>query len=115
MEAKPQPCYNRIRAINDRVIMRLQCMYARMKSTIRTELGLTDFFECLSGTRQGCMVSPFLFALYIRELIEMLDLADCKGVYVDEIAPNIMDLLYADDVALCSDSIGRMCYKMLVG
>ena len=22
------------------------------------------------------------------ELIEMLDLADCKGVYVDEIAPN---------------------------
>ena len=25
MGAKPQPCYNRIRAINDRVIMRLQC------------------------------------------------------------------------------------------
>ena len=27
MGAKPQPCYNRIRAINDRVIMRLQCIY----------------------------------------------------------------------------------------
>ena len=26
MGAKPQPCYNRIRAINDRVIMRLQCI-----------------------------------------------------------------------------------------
>ena len=38
----------------------------------------------------------------------MLDLADCKGVFVDEIAPNIMALLFADDVALCSDSIGRM-------
>ena len=31
-----------------------------------------------------------------------------KGLYVDEIAPNIMALLFADDVALCSDSIGRM-------
>ena len=27
MGAKPVPCYNRIRAINDRVIMRLQCIY----------------------------------------------------------------------------------------
>ena len=26
MGAKPEPCYNRIRAINDCVIMRLQCM-----------------------------------------------------------------------------------------
>ena len=25
-EAKPQPCYNRICAISDRVIMRLQCI-----------------------------------------------------------------------------------------
>ena len=27
MGAKPQPCYNRIRGINDRVIMRLQRIY----------------------------------------------------------------------------------------
>ena len=27
MGAKPQPCYNRICAINDHVIMRLQCIY----------------------------------------------------------------------------------------
>ena len=26
MGAKPQPCYNQIHAINDRVIMRLQCI-----------------------------------------------------------------------------------------
>ena len=26
MGAKPQPCYIRIRAINNRVIMRLQCI-----------------------------------------------------------------------------------------
>ena len=26
MGVKPQPCYNRIPAINDRVIMRLQCI-----------------------------------------------------------------------------------------
>ena len=44
----------------------IRSMYAGMKSLIRTKLGLTDFIECLSGTRQGCRVSPF-YSLCILE------------------------------------------------
>ena len=33
MGAKPQPCYNRIRVINNPVIMRLQCMLTYGKET----------------------------------------------------------------------------------
>ena len=83
-------------------------MYAQMKSTVRTRVGLTEFLECLLGTRQGCMLSPYLFAVYIGELIEMLEMAKCKGVCIDEVAPNIMALMFADDVAMCSDTIGRV-------
>ena len=34
MGAKPEPCYNQIRAINNRVIMRLQCMFGSQKKKV---------------------------------------------------------------------------------
>ena len=38
MRAKPQPYYNRICAINDRVIMRLQCMFQTVQmSSVKSE------------------------------------------------------------------------------
>ena len=72
-------------------------MYRKLKSCVKTSEGITEFFNCLKGTRQGCILSPFLFTLYIKELIEMLQNYDCKGTYVNENATNVMILLYADD------------------
>ena len=39
----------------------------------------TDLFMCTVGTRQGCMVSPFLFALYINELVKMCIQSNCPS------------------------------------
>ena len=38
----------------------------------------------------------------------MLDELGCHGIYVNEDAKNIMILLYADDMALIPDTIGRL-------
>jgi len=76
----------------------LRSLYANLKSCVRTDSGLTDFFDCTIGTRQGCILSPFLFSLYMNVLVEMLKCYNCQGVYVNEQAQNIMILLYADDV-----------------
>ena len=54
------------------------------------------------------MLSTFLFILYISELIDMLGELGCHGIYVNEYAKNIMILLYADDMALIADTIGRL-------
>ena len=54
------------------------------------------------------MLSPFLFTLYIGELIDMLDELGCHGIYVNEDAKNIMILLYADDMALIADTVVRL-------
>ena len=86
----------------------LRSMYDNLKTCIRTPEGLTEFFECVMGTRQGCMLSPFLFSLYIGELIELLYNSGCTGIYIDEKAPNVMVLLFADDVAFCADSVYRL-------
>ena len=64
--------------------------------------------KVLRSIRQGCMLSPFLFILYIGELIDMLDELGCHGIYVNEDAKNIIILLYADDMALIADTIGRL-------
>ena len=83
-------------------------MYLALKSCVRTPEGITNVFECKTGTRQGCMLSPFLFILYIGELTDMLDELGCHGIYVNEDAKNIMILLYADDMALIADTVGRL-------
>ena len=38
----------------------------------------------------------------------MLKANGCQGIYLDERAQNVMILLYADDMAMCSDTAGRI-------
>ena len=54
------------------------------------------------------MLSPFLFILYMSELIDMLKANGCQGIYLDERTQNVMVLLYADDMAMCSGTVGRI-------
>ena len=83
-------------------------MYMHLQSCVCTGEGLTKCFTCKIGVRQGCMLSPFLFILYLSELIDMLKANGCQGIYLDERTQNVMILLYADDMAMCSDTVGRI-------
>ena len=66
-------------------------------------------------------LSPLLFVLYVNELIHLVEENNCQGIYVDEHNPNVTMLLYADDLVLIGDQIGRVqkllnvlsefCYK----
>ena len=85
--------------IHGKCLKVLKSMYKNLKSCVKMPKGLTDYFECTIGTRQGCMLSPFIFSMYIQELVDMMKCYDCKGTYVNENAQNIMILLYADDIA----------------
>ena len=98
----------------------LRC-YSKFKSSVLTSGGITDYFDCSIGTRQGCILSPFLFSLNMNELLEMLKCFDCKDEHVNEYAQNIMLLMYADDIAQGScmvkdlqrmiDVLGEFCDK----
>ena len=65
-------------------------------------------FECQLGTRQGCMISPLLFILYINQLVHICRISGNPGIYLDEEFPSVHVLMYADDLAMVNDTVGRL-------
>ena len=49
-----------------------QSMYRKLKSCVKVNEGLTEYFECNIGTRQGCISSPIIFSLFIIFKVRML-------------------------------------------
>ena len=80
----------------------LRAMYMSLLSCIRVNSELTSMFETPVGVRQGCVLSPTLFSMFINQLANHMNE---KGKHGVQILPNIMELfilLFADDVALIS-------------
>jgi len=80
----------------------LQAMYRSLKSCVRANFELTEMFDCPIGVRQGCVLSPTLFSLFVNQLADQINERGKHGV---QLFPDIMELfilLFADDVALIS-------------
>ena len=95
--------------VHGKTLSLLRQTYSKVKSCLKTTCGLTELIECKIGTaRQGCMISPFVFILYIDELVDMLRNRGCPGVFINEEVPSLHILIFADDVTLLNDTIGRV-------
>ena len=51
--------------IPDHLTCLLRNPYAGQEATVRTGHGTTDWFQIGKGVRQGCILSPYLFNLYV--------------------------------------------------
>jgi hypothetical protein len=69
--------------VNCKTLRLLRSMYSQLKVCVKTNIGLTEYVHCNVGTRQGCMLSPFLFVLFLNEFIEMLSDHTQNGIYVN--------------------------------
>ena len=79
----------------------LRVIYKKVESCVLVSGDKTDWFDVETGVRQGCVLSPILYALFINGLIDQLNRANL-GV---EITPGyiLACLLYADDIVLLAD------------
>jgi len=59
-------------------------------------------FDILTGVRQGCMLSPFLFLIVIDLLMKKT--VDGRDYGITCRTGKLTDLDFADDIALISDS-----------
>ena len=65
------------------------------------------FFDCPIhvGLKQGCLLSPVLFSIFINRLSDKMSESGNKGLqFVPEIT-EILLMLFADDIILLSDTV----------
>ena len=60
---------------------------------------LTEWFDVNSAVKQGCILSPTLFSMYIDDLVEQLKPKNVGTVCGECV---VSSLLYADDIVLLS-------------
>ena len=77
----------------------LRSIYETVESCVRVEGSLTDWFPINTGVRQGCVLSPLLYALFINGLIKEINELN-KGIEIEEGGKTVSSLLYADDIVL---------------
>ena len=82
-------------------IWKILCnLYNNVQSKVKFGDIETDFFNVSDGVKQGCVLSPVLFSIYINEFAKMLK--ECNvGVYIDKV--NVGCLFWADDVVLLAN------------
>ena len=61
-------------------------------------------FQCNIGTRQGDKTSSTIFALFVDKLLVMQRVTCGSGIFISNEIPNILCLMFADDIASCEET-----------
>jgi len=78
-------------------------MYAKDMIYINhTSEGVTSNFKCQQGVKQGCLLNPLLFGLYLDALEGRLDGRKCDAPALANM--HVWLLLFTDDLVLMSES-----------
>ena len=94
--------------VRGRFLSAIQSLYSDLRCTVRVNNDLTSWFDVEAGVKQGCILSPTLFSVYINDLTERINSLNC-GINIDDNRLSI--LLYADEIALIApdeNSLQRM-------
>ena len=88
--------------IPDHLTCLLRNLYAGQEATVRTGHGTTGWFQVGKGVRQGCILSPCLFNLYVEYIMRNTGLEEVQaGIKIA--GRNNNTLRYADDTTLMAE------------
>lgn len=66
----------------------------------------------MSGVRQGCVLSPLLFSIFLSESDAKLLSSGARGIDIFADPLGIFLLMYADDITIVADSVADLQKKM---
>ena len=84
--------------IKGQLLDNVRAIYANSKSAVRTPSGLSNWFPVTSGVRQGCVLSPLLFIIYMDKITKEAN-ADLQ---------ELNELLFADDQAVINEDKNQL-------
>ena len=91
------------------IIRLLIVLYKNMMGTVKWNNNFSEKFSVFNGVKQGGVLSPALFTLYIDELIKLIHKSKV-GCYVGDLPASVF--IYADDIVLLSPT--RYSMKVLL-
>jgi hypothetical protein len=87
--------------INGQMYRALVSLYKNVESCVRLNGLRTNWFAVNCGLKQGCLLSPLLFNLFINDLVTLITSLD-MGIDIGDEKLSI--LLYADDIVLLAET-----------
>ena len=92
---------------DSKTLKAIQSIYEHVQSSVKcSRSGLSGYFECTIGVKQGCKISPKLFNLFINELAKEVAKQGKHGIQLVPNGKEIVLLLFADDIVLISETVG---------
>ena len=87
--------------IEEDIMRVLEQLNAKSTSKVRVGAKFSEKFPCSVGVRQGCVLSPSLFNVFLEEIVSRKVEELTGGVCVQGLLVN--NLRFADDIALITD------------
>ena len=84
--------------LKGKILRIVRDMYTSVKSCVKSCSSYSDYFKYAVGLRQGEVMSPLLFSLFIEDLELWLQQDNDAGINIDDVT--LMLLLFADDMAI---------------
>ena len=102
--------------VNGRLLDGVKSFYEGSSACIRVRGSKSEWFDIKSGVRQGCVMSPWLFNMYMDGVMkEARPMFGRKGVSMVSGTKEwkVTDLLYADDLVLVAESVNDL--ELMIG
>ena len=87
--------------ITGKVFNVIRSIYTNNKACIKLSIKYTKSFELSRGVRQGCVLSPLLFNIFISDFAKQIELMEDKFQVNTE---SVNSLIWADDIFLFAKS-----------
>ena len=87
--------------LSTKFVNALCALYKNVQSSVRVNGQLSEWFEVSCGLKQGCLLSPVLFAIFLDDLIKDIKSLN-TGVNID--GGRLCILAYADDIVLVANT-----------
>ena len=88
--------------VDSKMLSIIHDMYQQVRCCVKGQSTYSEFFECTIGLKQGEVLSPILFSMFINDLEQCLKEGSSSNLVFEDIP--ITTILYADDMCILADT-----------